>query len=99
MFGIAESAKLLMLPTAVFIVSIVAVIVVGPFTPSGGDDRSKPRAIRRRPRSGCADPEGFASGCSAVTGVEAMPQRRARFRVPRAAPLSARRSRSGVLSA
>src|SRR5580658_11258676 len=29
MFGIAESAKLLMLPTLVFIVSIVAVIVVG----------------------------------------------------------------------
>ena len=29
MFGITESAKLLMLPTAVFIVSIFAVIVVG----------------------------------------------------------------------
>ena len=31
MFGITESAKLLMLPTVVFIVSILAVIVVGPF--------------------------------------------------------------------
>ena len=33
MFGIAESARLLMLPAAVFIVSILAVIVVGAFHP------------------------------------------------------------------
>ena len=31
MFGITESARLLMFPTAVFIVSILAVIIVGPF--------------------------------------------------------------------
>src|SRR5213082_767283 len=31
MFGITESAKLLMLPAGVFVVSILAVIVVGPF--------------------------------------------------------------------
>src|SRR5439155_21214732 len=33
MFGITESARLLLLPAAVFIVSILAVIVVGPFHP------------------------------------------------------------------
>ncbi|MBV9807152.1 MAG: APC family permease, partial [Solirubrobacterales bacterium] len=33
MFGIAESAKLLMLPTAIFVVSILATIVVGALRP------------------------------------------------------------------
>src|SRR5205807_2828394 len=33
MFGISESARLLMLPTAVFIVSMLATIVVGAFHP------------------------------------------------------------------
>jgi amino acid transporter len=83
MFGISESAKLLMLPTAVFIVSIYAVIIVGPF-------HSHPVKL-----IGSYQPPGvkalgllillkaFASGCSAVTGVEAIANGVPAFRAPR----------------
>jgi len=84
MFGIAESAKLLMLPTAVFVVSILAVIAVGAF-------RSHPMA-----RIGTSLPihatttlgivlllKAFAAGCSAVTGVEAIANGVPAFREPR----------------
>jgi amino acid transporter len=84
MFGIAESAKALMLPTIVFIVSILATIVVG--------------ALRSHPVAHIGTPEqfhatetvgillllkAFASGCSAVTGVEAISNGVPAFREPR----------------
>jgi amino acid transporter len=85
MFGISESARLLMLPTAVFIVSILAVIVVGPF-------HSHPVA-RIGSSLGPIQPttalgivlilKAFASGCSAVTGVEAIANGVPAFRSPR----------------
>jgi amino acid transporter len=84
MFGIAESARLLMLPAAIFIVSIAAVIVLGPF-------HSHPVA-----RIGSSIPihpttalgivlilKAFATGCSAVTGVEAIANGVPAFRKPR----------------
>ena len=85
MFGIAESAKLLMIPTTVFIVSILAVIVVGPF---------HPRPVARIGTSlGPFTPtaalgivlilKAFAAGCSAVTGVEAIANGVPAFRAPR----------------
>jgi amino acid transporter len=85
MFGIAESAKLLMVPTAVFIVSILAVIAVGPF-------HSHPVArigsglgpIRPTTALGIVlILKAFASGCSAVTGVEAIANGVPAFRAPR----------------
>jgi amino acid transporter len=85
MFGIAESAKLLMLPTAVFIVSILAVIIVGPF-------HAHPVArigtslgpIRATTALGIVVIlKAFASGCSAVTGVEAIANGVPAFRKPR----------------
>jgi amino acid transporter len=85
MFGIAESAKLLMLPTAVFVVSILAVIVVGPF-------HSHPVAtigsslgpIRPTTALGIVlILKAFASGCSAVTGVEAIANGVPAFSKPR----------------
>jgi len=84
MFGIAESAKALMLPTVVFIVSMVATIVVG--------------ALRAHPVAHIGTPmrfpatttvgillilKAFASGCSAVTGVEAISNGVPAFRQPR----------------
>ena len=84
MFGIAESARLLILPTAVFILSILATIAVG--------------ALRSHPVAhiGSALPahateavgillllKAFASGCSAVTGVEAISNGVPAFRKPR----------------
>ncbi len=85
MFGIAESARLLMLPTAVFIISIVAMLLLGAF-------RSHPVAHIGTPL-GPFKPtaalgvvlilKAFASGCSAVTGVEAISNGVPAFRRPR----------------
>jgi amino acid transporter len=85
LFGISESAKLLMGPTVLFIVSIIAVIVVG--------------ALRRHPVAVIGTSEApfhatealglvlilkaFAAGCSAVTGVEAIANGVPQFRKPR----------------
>ena len=84
MFGIAESARLLMVPTAVFIISILATIVVGAL-------RSHPVAHIGTPQSFPAEQavgillilKAFASGCSAVTGVEAISNGVPAFRKPR----------------
>ena len=85
MFGISESAKLLMVPTVVFVVSILAVIFVSPFhahpvakigTSLGGF----------RPTTALGAVlilKAFASGCSAVTGVEAIANGVPAFRKPR----------------
>jgi amino acid transporter len=84
MFGIAESAKALMLPTVVFIASMLATIVVGAL-------RSHPVAHIGTPmRFPATETVGvllilkaFASGCSAVTGVEAISNGVPAFREPR----------------
>ena len=73
MFGITESAKLLILPAAVFLLSIFATIAVGAL-------RSHPVATIGTPESFPATEalgillilKAFAAGCSAVTGVEAI---------------------------
>ena len=72
MFGITESAKVLMAPTALFVLSVLAVIVVGLVHPH----------VQAAIGSGSAKIveavgvmlilKAFASGCSAVTGVEAI---------------------------
>ena len=85
MFGIAESAKLLMVPTAVFIVSILAVIVVGPFHAHPvATIGSSLGPIRPTTALGIVlILKAFASGCSAVTGVEAIANGVPAFRAPR----------------
>ncbi len=85
MFGISESARVLMLPAAVFIVSILGVIVVGLL-------RSHPVAQIGTP-AGPITPvtaiglililKAFAAGCSAVTGVEAIANGVPAFKEPR----------------
>jgi amino acid transporter len=84
MFGIAESARLLIVPTIVFILSILATIVVGAL-------RSHPVAHIGTTESFPAAKavgillilKAFASGCSAVTGVEAISNGVPAFRKPR----------------
>jgi amino acid transporter len=51
MFGIAESARFLLLPTLVFILSIFAVIIVGAFHPHPVAVIGSPETLRRRRRS------------------------------------------------
>jgi amino acid transporter len=85
MFGISESARLLMLPAAVFILSIIGVIVLGLL-------RSHPVAQIGTP-AGPITPvaavglvlilKAFAAGCSAVTGVEAIANGVPAFKEPR----------------
>ena len=84
LFGIAESARLLLLPAGVFIVSILAVIVVGAFHPH------PVAVIGTAMRFPVTESLGivlllkaFASGCSAVTGVEAISNGVPAFREPR----------------
>jgi amino acid transporter len=85
MFGIAESARLLMLPTAVFILSILAVIVVGPFHPHPvariGSNLGTTHATTAL--GVVLILKAFAAGCSAVTGVEAIANGVPAFRKPR----------------
>jgi amino acid transporter len=85
MFGISASARLLMLPTLIFVISTLAVIVVGTF-------HSHPVAVIGTSEGHFPVKEvigvllllkAFASGCSAVTGVEAISNGVPSFRQPR----------------
>jgi amino acid transporter len=84
MFGISESAKLLMVPAAVFVISILGVLVVGPFHPH-------PVAVigsaERFPHRSALDLvlilKAFSNGCTAITGVEAIANGVPAFRRPR----------------
>jgi amino acid transporter len=84
MFGISESAKLLMLPAAVFVISTIAVIVVGAFHPH------PVAVIGTRETSRATEAVGillilkaFANGATAITGVEAIANSVPAFRQPR----------------
>ncbi|GAA2230918.1 MULTISPECIES: APC family permease [Kitasatospora] len=86
--GVAESARWFMAPTAVFVLSILAIIVAGLF-------RSAPAstAAAAGHASSLADNattvgallllKAFAAGCSALTGVEAVANAVPSFRTPR----------------
>jgi amino acid transporter len=84
MFGITESAKLLMGPTLLFIVSVFAVIIISPF-------HSHPVAVIGTKEAFPVTEalgivlllKAFAAGCSAVTGVEAIANGVPQFRKPR----------------
>ncbi|MGD0553545.1 MAG: APC family permease [Streptosporangiaceae bacterium] len=83
MWGLADSARLFILPTLLFIGCIAAVIVVGLF-------RSHPVVALDHNLPQVTDTIGtllilkaFASGCSALTGVEAIANAVPSFRKPR----------------
>jgi amino acid transporter len=85
MFGIAESARLLMLPAAIFVVSILATIVVGAFhsepVATIGTNLGPVKATTALTFALLL--KAFAAGCSAVTGVEAISNGVPAFRKPR----------------
>jgi amino acid transporter len=82
--GIAESARILMFPAGVFIVSILAVLVVGPFHPKPVAQIGTPIPIHAITTvSILLLLKAFAAGCSAVTGVEAIANGVPAFRRPR----------------
>jgi amino acid transporter len=99
MFGIAESAKLLALPAAVFIVGILAMIVVGviePHTQAVIGNRLAPFKVTEA-LGVVLLLKAFANGCSAVTGIEAIANGVPAFRKPRARTAARTEVTLGVL--
>ena len=85
MFGINESAKVLILPAAVFLLSILAVIVVGLVHPGLQATVGTHESITATEGLGIVlILKAFASGCSAVTGIEAIANGVPAFKEPRA---------------
>ncbi|MGW2567124.1 APC family permease [Streptomyces sp. NPDC001537] len=87
--GIVESAKVFIVPTVVFVGSIFVLIVLGLFR--SGPVSTATAAGHASALAGNATTVGallllkaFASGCSALTGVEAIANAVPSFRVPRA---------------
>ncbi|MGI5141851.1 MULTISPECIES: APC family permease [unclassified Streptomyces] len=82
--GVAESARVLMLPTVLFIVAILGIVLLGLL-------RSHPAAVVGTQQSFPAHEslglllilKAFSSGCSALTGVEAIANAVPTFRTPR----------------
>ncbi|MFJ4735511.1 APC family permease [Streptomyces sp. NPDC088770] len=83
LYGVAESAKVMIAPTVVFVVAIAAVVVAGLV-------RRTPAVPPVHPTASAVSAVGvllllraFASGCSALTGVEAIANAVPTFRTPR----------------
>jgi amino acid transporter len=84
MAGIAESAKALMLPAAVFVISTLAVIVVGAFHPHPVAVIGTRQAFPVTTALGVLLVlKAFANGATAITGVEAIANGVPAFREPR----------------
>ena len=85
MFGIAESARFLMLPAGIFVVSVFAVIVIGLVDPHPKATIGTSLTLKPVTALGIVlILKAFAAGCSAVTGVEAIANGVPAFREPRA---------------
>ncbi|MFI9718412.1 APC family permease [Streptomyces sp. NPDC052396] len=87
--GIVESAKALIVPTVVFIGSIFALIVVGlfrdgPVSTAAAHGHASVVASNATSVGALLLLKAFASGCSALTGVEAVANAVPSFRAPRA---------------
>ena len=99
MFGIAESAKLLMFPAAVFLVSVFAVIVIGLVHPHVkaviGTNLAPFQATEAIGILLLL--KAFAAGSSAVTGIEAIANGVPAFRRPRSRTASQTEILLGIL--
>jgi amino acid transporter len=83
MFGISESARLLIAPAGVFLLSILATIVVGLLHSHPVAQVGTPRTFHATEALGIVlILKAFAAGCSAVTGVEAISNGVPAFREP-----------------
>ncbi|MEU7639505.1 APC family permease [Streptomyces sp. NPDC039016] len=87
--GIADSARAFLLPTAVFVASILAMIVVGLFrdAPASTATAAGHASVLTHNATSVGALlllKAFASGCSALTGVEAVANAVPSFRAPAA---------------
>jgi amino acid transporter len=83
LYGVAESAKALIVPTVVFIVAIYAVILFGLIRSTPATQPTHPSATATGTVGVLLLLRAFASGCSALTGVEAIANAVPTFRTPR----------------
>ncbi|MFF8531940.1 APC family permease [Streptomyces sp. NPDC015532] len=84
--GVAESARVLMLPTVLFIVSILGIVVLGLLRPHPVAVVGTDQPVHATEALGVLLLlKAFSSGCSALTGVEAIANGVPAFREPRAA--------------
>jgi amino acid transporter len=98
MFGIAESARFLMLPAGIFVVSVFAVIVIGLVDPHPKATIGTSLTLKPVTALGIVlILKAFAAGCSAVTGVEAIANGVPAFREPRATTAQRTEVTLGVL--
>ncbi|MFD9684489.1 APC family permease [Kitasatospora sp. NPDC059146] len=86
--GIAESARWFLVPTAVFVLSILAIIVVGlfrdaPASTAAAAGHASVLAENATAVGALLLLKAFAAGCSALTGVEAVANAVPSFRTPR----------------
>ncbi|MFF2613431.1 APC family permease [Kitasatospora sp. NPDC058046] len=86
--GIAESARWFMAPTAVFVLSILAIVVVGlfrdaPASTAAAAGHASTLAENATTVGALLLLKAFAAGCSALTGVEAVANAVPSFRTPR----------------
>lgn len=87
--GIVESAKAFIVPTAVFVVAILTLIVVGlfrdgPVSTAAAEGHASVLGDNATTVGALLLLKAFASGCSALTGVEAIANAVPNFRTPRA---------------
>jgi amino acid transporter len=83
MFGISESARLLILPAGVFLLSILATIVIGLLRAHPVAQIGSSETFHASEALGIVlILKAFAAGCSAVTGVEAISNGVPAFREP-----------------
>ncbi|GAB7182501.1 APC family permease [Kitasatospora sp. Ki12] len=86
--GIAESARWFMVPTAVFVLAVMAIIVVGlfrsaPASTVAAAGHASVLAENATAVGALLLLKAFAAGCSALTGVEAVANAVPSFRTPR----------------
>jgi hypothetical protein len=85
LWGIAESARVLMLPMMVFLVAIFGVIAAGLVRTHPAAVVGSPQPVRISEALGAiVILKAFAAGCSALTGIEAIANGVPAFRQPRA---------------
>ncbi|MGB9182795.1 MAG: APC family permease [Solirubrobacteraceae bacterium] len=98
MFGITESARLLLVPFAVFLLSILAVIVIGLVQPQVEAVVGRPEPFKVTEALGIIlILKAFAAGCSAVTGIEAIANSVPAFAQPRSQTAAKTEVTLGVL--
>ncbi|GAA0354053.1 APC family permease [Streptomyces blastmyceticus] len=83
LYGVAESAKVMILPTVVFIAAIFTVILIGLVRTHPVTQPTHPAAVGTSTVGVLLLLRAFASGCSALTGVEAIANAVPTFRTPR----------------